>query len=234
MANVLLKAGIGGADRVIEGGPTPEDIEAAADREWKHEVVLCTKPHRADVGDVLDGYLLCSNGVFAMTTFSLVLALYHIIFVHWTVIETLQIAVDVLTLVTAVFSVWVAFSGSRAGAALCAFVMLLRFSLHAWICYIAFGFDKYVHHMYPLSSKAMFVLNAVMSFATLVYYFIFYRAIDASSGAELKSGVVVAQQIRANRKIAGKAHSDLVADCLNMDEVALFEDMEGSKGKVKA
>lgn len=221
----------GGAE--LPGSACKGFVIMSSEKEFRHECVVFTKPTRASVGDTLDGYMLCTNSVFVMCLFSLMSTIYAMVWVKWTAIESLQLGIEVLTLVTACLSIKVAVSGSRPAATFCVVVMLLRLMLHLWICYIGLSGVRTLFLMggwtivvpnYPLESKIGFVVNALVSFVTLTYYALFFGTLQDADQAELEDGLKEARKIRANRRALGKGHYHWVADCMQMSEYDLYED----------
>mmetsp|Transcript_143274 Transcript_143274/g.260113 ORF Transcript_143274/g.260113 Transcript_143274/m.260113 type:complete len:218 (-) Transcript_143274:96-749(-) len=192
----------------------------AEEEESNHEWIVFMEPHKASVGDALDGYLLCTNSVFILAGYSLIMGLIHIIIHGRTPTESLEILIDVATIITAIISIRVAFTGSNKYAGLIVGIMLLRFTSWILCCYLVI---EEVYHPYHIMSKIGMAFNAFLSFMTLTYYGIFAAKLAAADDDQLLEGLRQAEGFRKNRKEIGKNHP-LLNDIINMSEYDLIAD----------
>lgn len=202
----------------------------------RHLYFVWVSPCRASVGNTLDAYLLQTNSVFALTAFSMITTLWAMVEVKFSIVESLQLCIDVLTLATAFLSLQVCFTGSVALAAVIVAIMFMRFSMHLAICYIAYHYvggyvlfqaqDHFLVPPYPWYHDAFHILHAVVSFLFVTYYAVYFVTIEAANQEELQDGLKEAKAFRANRKALGKGHYHWITDVLNMDEYSLVEDCE--------
>jgi hypothetical protein len=202
--------------------------------ESRSQYFVWLAPWRGSVGNALDGYVLQTNSVFVVAAVSIVMTTWAIFEVKWTIVESMQVFIDIMTGITAVISLKVGYTGSVCLGGVIVAVMIVRFSTHSAICHICFyhanGYVLSSAHphfhipQYPWHHDAMHIFNAFISFLILTYYTLYFSHLLMATPEERLDGLKEVAKIRENRKLLGKGKRHWLVDLLSMDEVALYED----------